>query len=103
MKNIKSWCKLVIPSMIGVALSWKNICQGVELSKKLLNKDIIKNEKYEKTNKIMETIGIEPISFVCKTNTLPIKLCSLTLELTKHGWNLFLSRVFLIWEDLIDC
>ena len=31
-KNIKSWCKLIIPSMIGEAGSWKYICQGKELS-----------------------------------------------------------------------
>jgi hypothetical protein len=26
-KNIRSWCRLIIPSMIGVAGSWKLTCQ----------------------------------------------------------------------------
>ena len=33
-KNIKSWCKLIIPSITGEAASWKYICHGVEESSK---------------------------------------------------------------------
>ena len=45
---------------------------------KMFNRlDHNQNENYEKTNKIMETIGFEPILSACKTNTLPIKIYSL--------------------------
>jgi hypothetical protein len=37
-KNIKSWCKLTIPSITGLALSWKNICQGEEESREIIEK-----------------------------------------------------------------
>jgi hypothetical protein len=47
-KNIKSWCKLIIPSITGVALSWKNICQLVDESKRF------KFSKVLKRNKIIE-------------------------------------------------
>ena len=33
-KNIKSWCKLTIPSITGVAGSWKKHCHGVDESSK---------------------------------------------------------------------
>jgi hypothetical protein len=35
MKNIRSWCKLIIPSMIGVAGSWNINCHAVDESRNL--------------------------------------------------------------------
>lgn len=45
-KNIKSWCKFMIPSITGVAASWKYICQDVDESNKI-KKDIKKKEKIQ--------------------------------------------------------
>jgi hypothetical protein len=47
-KNIKSWCKFIIPSITGVAESWKFICQGVEESSKKINIKINLNNKNKK-------------------------------------------------------
>ena len=38
-KNIKSWCKFIIPSITGLAASWKKTCQGREESNKNINVD----------------------------------------------------------------
>ena len=36
-KNIRSWCKLMIPNITGVAASWKQSCQEADESNKIEN------------------------------------------------------------------
>lgn len=49
-KNIKSWCKLIIPSITGVAGSWKEYCQA------MLESVCKKNIKWEYCEKIEKRI-----------------------------------------------
>ena len=55
-KNIKSWCRFIIPSITGVAASWKPNCQGDEESNKT-NESIKKIRKNVVQNRFT---GLEP-------------------------------------------
>ena len=49
-KNIKSWCKFIIPSIIGVAGSWKPNCQFSVESASIINDGKNNITKIEKSN-----------------------------------------------------
>ena len=57
-KNIKSWCKLIIPSITGVAASWKPNCQGEEESSNK-QENIVKIKTKKNMGQLLKN-GFEP-------------------------------------------